>query len=188
MTERLFRRSGFTLIELLIVVAIIGILAAIAVPNFLNAQIRAKVARAEADMRNITTALESYRLDNNKYPPASLADGVTRRTVFSRYASLTTPVAYMSAVPYDPFFARPDMEIPAIWGGPVYDYFERETSHLATNPWGPGAKERNAIYLIHSFGPDGENSAMNVGNYYTIIPYQTSNGMTSLGDIYRFGP
>ncbi|MBN2329803.1 MAG: prepilin-type N-terminal cleavage/methylation domain-containing protein [Candidatus Omnitrophica bacterium] len=181
-------QKSFTLIELLIVVAIIGILAAIAVPNFLSAQIRAKVARAEADMRNISTALESYRLDNNFYPPASLADGSTRRKVFDRYVNLTTPVAYMSTIPFDPFFERPDAQIPTIWGGPVYDYFERETSQLKTNPWGPSGKERNALYLIHSFGPDGENSALNVSDYYTIIPFDLSNGVASFGDIFRFGP
>jgi len=62
-------RKGFTLIELLIVVAIIGILAAIAVPNFLNAQVRAKVARAVSDMKTLETALEMYRLDTNGFPP-----------------------------------------------------------------------------------------------------------------------
>src|SRR5687767_11253654 len=59
---------AFTLIELLIVVAIIAILAAIAVPNFLEAQTRAKVSRARADMRTEATALEMYRLDSNMYP------------------------------------------------------------------------------------------------------------------------
>ena len=57
----------FTLIELLIVVAIIAILAAIAVPNFLEAQVRSKVARCKSDMRNLANALEAYFVDNNKY-------------------------------------------------------------------------------------------------------------------------
>src|SRR5512137_50625 len=62
-------RVGFTLIELLIVVAIIAILAAIAVPNFLEAQVRSKVSRVKSDMRTMAGALEVYRLDNNRYIP-----------------------------------------------------------------------------------------------------------------------
>ena len=78
-------KKAFTLIELLIVVAIIGILAAIAVPNFLSAQTRAKVSRSFADMRALKLACASYYIDNNKFPDASTGDiarpeSGTRRT------------------------------------------------------------------------------------------------------------
>jgi general secretion pathway protein G len=63
--------KGFTLIELLIVVAIIGIIAAIAIPNLLNAIDRGKQKRTMADLRSIGTAIESYSIDNNFYPVAS---------------------------------------------------------------------------------------------------------------------
>jgi len=62
------RQKGFTLIELLIVVAIIGIIAAIAIPNLLNAINRGRQKRTMADMRNIATAVESYVVDFNFYP------------------------------------------------------------------------------------------------------------------------
>ncbi|MFQ5843583.1 MAG: type II secretion system protein [Planctomycetota bacterium] len=62
------KERGFTLIELLIVVAIIGIIAAIAIPNLLNAIDRGKQKRTMADMRSIGTAIESYAVDNNYYP------------------------------------------------------------------------------------------------------------------------
>jgi general secretion pathway protein G len=61
-------QKGFTLIELLIVVAIIGIIAAIAIPNLLNAIDRGKQKRTMADIRSIGTAVESYAVDNNFYP------------------------------------------------------------------------------------------------------------------------
>ena len=62
------KQSGFTLIELLIVVAIIGIIAAIAIPNLLNAIDRGKQKRSMADMRSLGTAIESYSVDVNFYP------------------------------------------------------------------------------------------------------------------------
>jgi len=117
---------AFTLIELLIVVAIIAILAAIAVPNFLEAQVRAKVSRVKSDMRSVVTALESYRIDQNEYPQGTdnaalmapeyaaylgtLAPGfyalrTNHPTLLAGrdYATLTTPISYISSMPLDPF-------------------------------------------------------------------------------------
>jgi len=69
------KQKGFTLIELLIVVAIIGIIAAIAIPNLLNAINRGRQKRSMADMRAIATALEAYSVDFNFYPRVPIASG-----------------------------------------------------------------------------------------------------------------
>ena len=84
-------QKGFTLIELLIVVAIIGIIAAIAIPNLLNAIDRGKQKRTMADLRSLGTACESYAIDNNVYPVAgdmATLEGVIE-PIYIRTAPLT---------------------------------------------------------------------------------------------------
>ncbi len=111
---------GFTLIELLIVVAIIAILAAIAVPNFLEAQTRSKVSRVRSDHRSLATAIETYYIDNNEYPadttdPTETMDWTFYNTVpsevgftfaargNSQLLTITTPIAYITSNFPDPF-------------------------------------------------------------------------------------
>ena len=70
--KRFFKESaGFTLTELLVVIVIIGIIAAIAIPNLLNAIDRGKQKRTMADLRSLGTAVESYSIDNSYYPVAA---------------------------------------------------------------------------------------------------------------------
>ena len=98
-------RRAFTLIELLIVVAIIAILAAIAVPNFLEAQTRARVSRTDNDLRTIELAMESYRIDNNGYPASHVNSPLPGHGTWSANDTrlLSTPIAYITEMPPDVF-------------------------------------------------------------------------------------
>lgn len=75
------REEGFTLIELLVVVIIIGILAAIAIPVFLNQRERAWQAAVESDLRNAAIEIETYYTANLSYPTLAIADGVLTFTI-----------------------------------------------------------------------------------------------------------
>lgn len=122
------KSKGFTLIELLIVVAIIAILAAIAVPNFLEAQIRSKVARVKSDHRVLATAIESYFVDHGEYipnhnGPAQTVQGPNAGSNPSAYVFMTrlsTPIAYIAnALLPDPFPSKYDTTGS---GGGTYGY------------------------------------------------------------------
>lgn len=160
-------KKGFTLIELLIVVAIIGILAAIAVPNFLNARMRATIARMETDMKAIGDALMMYRLDNRCYFEQMGGNP------YAELKRLTTPVSYIATIPNDPY-RKPNA------------IYSSVTSHYDYSSYGDKCK---TDWLLHGLGPDTDED-IGVGNYgpktadlFKGLLYQTSNGIVSSGDV-----
>lgn len=173
-------RKGFTLIELLIVVAIIAILAAIAVPNFLEAQVRSKVTRCYSDMRSISVAIESYQVDNNRYPPPSMASNR-----YVGYYAITSPVAYIHTLPEDIFKPKTYIYGTAFRWNRIPDNYESDNLAGIIQGW---ANPVNPFYLkgvkwqLSSFGPDLEN------NPYDYPTYDPSNGSISRGLIFRVGP
>lgn len=186
------KKNGFTLIELLIVVAIIGILAAIAVPNFLNAQTRAKLARVESDMCALATSFATYRIDNGRSP----RDNFPNHGWIYSYCLLTTPVAYMSTVLTDVFQAD---DCPTLlwehrvggnngkltydYGTDIYHGYDGSTTHEWYKAWG------RSQWKIGSPGPDKK--YLNVTLLYPGAGwlagcyYDASNGLISPGDIFR---
>ncbi len=183
------RTRAFTLIELLIVVAIIAILAAIAVPNFLEAQTRAKVSRNASDLRSIATALESYRIDQNRYPAENynsplLEAGAGGLAIPNRIklAPLTSPVAFITTLPEDPFSDATDFlnMIPP----PTYHY---AALNDALNPgtsffFGDNVENLRSQWVVQSSGPDLDPMP------YQFPRYDPTNGTASVGNVLRFGP
>lgn len=208
--QKNIRKNGFTLIELLIVVAIIAILAAIAIPNFLAAQIRAKVSRVKAEMQTVATALESYEVDNNRYPqifhtpPVGFNNGWDtpdfEPPYFYRLVPLSTPIAYITTIPFDVF--NPGTDPWSANHGNVYAYFTSDPSDVGflfgggvfpTPSW--YSENPNEAWRLASYGPTLTFSPPVIFSGYkeaqmglTEYDYDPTNGTVSPGFIVRFGP
>lgn len=204
--KRATQLRGFTLIELLIVVAIIAILAAIAVPNFLEAQTRAKISRVRGDLHSFATAIESYRIDNNTYPralPGARGEELN---------SLTTPISFMNSVPRDAFKLQQKVEDNGLIDGYSYDYVLYQyfpglpvgsdfpllksgntpiqncvRIHMPINVW-----LRPYNWFMFSIGPDLDEEYNYLNGLNQKVPitmigrnYDATNGTVSSGDLYH---
>ncbi|ERJ17919.1 general secretion pathway protein G [Salinisphaera shabanensis T35B1] len=135
-------QSGFTLIEIMVVVVILGILAALVVPQIISRPDEARVAKARQDIRAVESALKLYRLDNFQYPTteqglAALVDKPTTQPEPRNWKS----GGYLDRIPTDP------------WGN-VYHYRN------------PGEHGEIDVYTLGRDGrPGGEESDADIGNW-----------------------
>ena len=132
--------QGFTLIELMVVLVIIGVLAALIVPNVLDRADDARVTAARTDVNNLMQALKLYRLDNQRYPAADQGlEALVRKPTTGTIPTNWRP--YLEKLPNDP------------WGRP-YQYVN------------PGVKGEIDVFSFGADGqPGGEGTNADVGSW-----------------------
>jgi prepilin-type N-terminal cleavage/methylation domain-containing protein len=181
--------KGFTLIELLIVIAIILILIAIALPNFLEAQTRARVVKVKGDIRSLAIAQESYFLDFQTYPSESEDNPYARGRTTAGLYWLTSPIKYIGAIPNDPFGEQ------ALGDGlTIY-----ETGGIESGRSNMACIQCLKTWVIYSLGPDTPGTEVVSADPHretygdgspgggSTDAYSATNGTKSRGDIFQYG-
>jgi type II secretory pathway pseudopilin PulG len=170
----------------------VAIMAAIAVPNFLEAQVRSKVSRVRADMRSMATAIESYYIDTNAYPAwsndpsrnafgelaktdPSLASEPTfmmKKSISDPLMTLTTPVMYITGYMRDPFTKAK---------GATFSYWATKNGWILWSPGPDGKYSLSLENIAKAYDPAAQNpSPALIG-----MTFDPTNGTTSMGDIWR---
>ena len=142
MRHKTSRQHGFTLIEIMVVVVILGILAALVVPQIMSRPDQAKVTVAKGDIRAISAALDMYRLDNNRYPTTQQGlEALVEKPSGNPQPRNWNPDGYLKRLPVDP------------WGNP-YQYLS------------PGTRGPFDLYSLGADGQqDGTDLDADIGNW-----------------------
>ena len=194
------RRSiGFTFVELVVVMAIIAILTAIAVPNFLEAQVRGSVARSKAELALLNSAINSYRLDQKVYPQNAQAGYAD---VWS-LTCLTTPVAYLTRLQMDALTTQEARGIHHVGGVAPTPYRYYNALQAAPKEGLQFSPPEGKVFfpgyvagLVWGYGPASAMppdpprpvTAIDTKGVANLTLYDPTNGTTSRGDIYQVFP